>query len=209
MLRRAMWKIMRGVVTWAPESRGWLAHAVALICLAAAAQPGMTSGAPASAVATDGAGHLLNRGQDPFFRISSGMAGCPEPLGPRIDEAAWQRETHHRLERGYRCHAEGRCRLSNAYHYDREIAETVQRRLQWLSRQDRGSPHGWQQTLPQTSLWLTVSRRWVTIQGCVPGGFDLKPLADALRDVEGVERVVIETTEWPSRRVPYTVYPGH
>lgn len=216
MLRRAMQETRRetarGLMTWAPQARASFAiaaKALAAIGVAAANHAGMASAAPASTVAKDDAKVLLNRGQDPFFRISSGMAGCPEPLGPRIDEAAWQRETHHRLERGYRCHAEGRCRLSNAYHYDREIAETVQRRLQWLSRQHRDAPRSWQQTLPQTSLWLTVSRRWVTIQGCVPPGFDPKPLADALREVEGVERVVIETTDGPQQRVPYTVLPRH
>ncbi len=208
MLRRAMRGTTRGAMPGPRQARGWFALALAhaAICLAGIGHVGMAWGAPA---ATDDAKALLNRGQDPFFRISSGMTGCPEPLGPRIDEAAWQRETHHRLERGYRCHAEGRCRLSNAYHYDREIAETVQRRLQWLSRRDRGSPHGGDPTLAQTSLWLTVSRRWVTIQGCVPRGFDPKPLADALREVEGVERVVIETTDRPSQRVPYPVFPGH
>lgn len=209
MLRRAMHGTMDRTIPPEREARGRHVLAFAAICVLAAGHTGLASAAAASAASTDGAKALLNRGQDPFFRISSGMAGCPEPLGPRIDEAAWQRETHHRLERGYRCHAEGRCRLSNAYHYDREIAETVQRRLQWLSRQGRGNAQSWQQTLPQTSLWLTVSRRWVTIQGCVPPGFDLKPLADALREVEGVERVVIETTDRPRQRVPYPVFPGH
>ena len=27
---------------------------------------------------------LQNRGHDPFFQISSGVANCPEPAGPRI-----------------------------------------------------------------------------------------------------------------------------
>lgn len=209
MLRRAMRKAMRGFMAGPPQGRASLALALAAISVAAAGHAGMASGTPASAVVAGDDKALLNRGQDPFFRISSGIAGCPEPLGPRIDEAAWQRETHHRLERGYRCHAEGRCRLSSAYHYDREIAETVQRRLQWLSRQHRGSPDSWQQSLPRTSLWLTVSRRWVTIQGCVPRGFDPKPLADALREVEGVERVVVETTDRPRQPVPYALFPRH
>jgi hypothetical protein len=188
MLRRAMHRARAR----AAGNRGAIAPGLTLI-------GALVIAGPCAALANE-AQALLNRGQDPFFRISSAIAHCPEPLGPRIDLAAWQRETHHRLERGYRCHAEGRCRLSNAYHYDREIAETVQRRLQWLARQDRG----WQ----RTSLWLTVSRRWLTIQGCVPPGFDPKPLVDALGNVEGVERVIVETTDRPRQHVPYRVYPG-
>ena len=70
---------------------------------------------------------LQNRGHDPFFQISSGVANCPEPAGPRITEAEWKRDSHHRIEHGNHCWVEGRCRLPNAFSYDDEIAETAKR----------------------------------------------------------------------------------
>ncbi|MFJ5383833.1 BON domain-containing protein, partial [Cupriavidus sp. CER94] len=72
---------------------------------------------------------LRNYGNDPFVRVSSAVSGCPEPAGPRISEDDWKREAHHRIEEGNHCYAEGRCRLANAYQYDAEIAESLQRRL--------------------------------------------------------------------------------
>lgn len=71
---------------------------------------------------------LRNRGHDPFFQISSAIPGCPEPAGPRVGEAEWKRESHHRIEHGNHCWVEGRCRLPNAFAYDEEIADSTRRR---------------------------------------------------------------------------------
>ena len=62
---------------------------------------------------------LQNRGNDPFFQISSAIANCPEPAGPRVTEAEWKRDAHHRIEHGNHCWLEGRCRLPNAFAYAR------------------------------------------------------------------------------------------
>lgn len=50
---------------------------------------------------------LQNRGHDPFFQISAAIPGCPEPAGPRVSEAEWKRESHHRIEHGNHCWVEG------------------------------------------------------------------------------------------------------
>ncbi len=142
---------------------------------------------------------LQNRGHDPFFQISSGVANCPEPAGPRISEAEWKRDSHHRIEHGNHCWVEGRCRLPNAFSYDDEIAETAKRRLQWMAIH----VPGWQQN---TTLWVTVWQRWMLVQGCVAPGYAFGPFMTALRDVPDVERFINETTAHPERGVPYALF---
>ncbi|MHA6890042.1 BON domain-containing protein [Ralstonia pseudosolanacearum] len=141
---------------------------------------------------------LQNRGHDPFFQISSAIPGCPEPAGPRVSEAEWKRESHHRIEHGNHCWVEGRCRLPNAFAYDEEIADSARRRLQWLS----ANMPAWR----QSTLWVTVWQRWMLVQGCVVPGFAVGSFIDALRAVPDVERVIDETTAHPERGVPYARY---
>ncbi|HBD33441.1 hypothetical protein ACUXQ2_002439 [Cupriavidus metallidurans] len=139
-----------------------------------------------------------NFGNDPFLRISQAITNCPEPAGPRITEADWKREAHHRIEEGNHCYMEGRCRLANAYQYDQEIAEALRRRLDTL----RHTMPAWQ----QSSLWIMVRGRWLTVQGCVATDFDRKGFLGALREVPDVERVIDQTTTTPARGVPYPRY---
>lgn len=93
----------------------------------------------------------INRGHDPFFQISKAIDGCPVPLGPLETEQEWLADSHYRIERGNSCWIEGRCRLSNAYLYDAEIAEAVRRRLANIN----AATH-WRE---QSTLWLTLQRR--------------------------------------------------
>lgn len=141
---------------------------------------------------------LRNFGNDPFLRISSAIADCPEPAGPRVSEDEWKREAHHRIEEGNHCYVEGRCRLPNAYQYDKDIAETLQRRLGDLRR----TQPGWQ----DSSLWIMVRGRWLTVQGCVAPGFNRAAFLGALRGVPDVDKVIDQTTATPKRGVPYTKY---
>jgi len=143
---------------------------------------------------------LRNYGNDPFVRVSSAVSGCPEPTGPRVSEDEWKREAHHRIEEGNHCYAEGRCRLANAYQYDAEIAETLQRRLQDLRR----TLPAWQ----NSSLWIMVRGRWLTVQGCVGKDFDRAAFVAAMREIPDVEKVIDQTTATPSRGVPYARYPA-
>lgn len=158
--------------------------------LALAVVPAPAADAPADA--------LLNRGNDPFLQVSARIAGCPEPAGPRITEAQWRREAHHRIEQGNHCWTEGRCRLSNAFQYDRDIADSLRRRLDTLS----ATMPAWR----DSSLWITVSGRWLVVQGCIRPGFAIAPFLAALREVADVERVVDQTTATPSRGVPYAPF---
>lgn len=149
----------------------------------------------AIAVAPIHAEELKNRGNDPFFQVSSAIKNCPEPAGPRTTEAEWIRESHHRTEHGNHCWLEGRCRLPNAFAYDNDIAETARRRLQWLSRE----MPGWE----QSTLWITVWQRWLFVQGCVKPGFPTAKFMKAMGEVPDVERLIDQTTASPEVGVPY------
>src|SRR6266702_2903585 len=58
---------------------------------------------------------------DPFVQATHGLPACPVPDPPLLTEAEMQHETHWRAERGTSCYRSGRCRLPNAYLYDKEI----------------------------------------------------------------------------------------
>jgi len=132
---------------------------------------------------------LVNWGNDPFFRISQAISDCQEPLGPLQTNQAWLSESHYRVERGNSCWVEGRCRLSNAYRYDGEIAETVQRRLATLEVTTHLREH--------TSLWLILQRRFIYVQGCVSPDFDKKTFLLELGKTADVDKVIDNTTTDP------------
>jgi hypothetical protein len=129
---------------------------------------------------------LANRGNDPFFQISSAVASCPQPLGPLSTEREWLDDAHYRIERGNSCWIEGRCRLSNAYLYDAEIAQSVQRRLQTID----AATH-WRE---KTSLWLLLQRRFIYVQGCVSPDFDKQGFLSELAKTADVDKLIDNTT---------------
>src|ERR1700759_4446830 len=138
----------------------------------------------------------INRGHDPFFQISKAVSGCPVPSGPLETEKEWLDDSHYRIERGNSCWVEGRCRLSNAYLYDTEINEAVQRRVTDI----KYAPH-WRE---QATLWLTLQRRFIYVQGCVAPGFVKQVFLAELAKTADVERVIDETTtNPPAASLPY------
>lgn len=92
---------------------------------------------------------------DPFLRATSALPGCPVPAGPLYTPEQVREEAHSRAQHGTSCYHSGRCRLPNAYLYDKEIAP---RAVQYLQRDDR---------LADSSVWIVVQRRIVFLQGCV------------------------------------------
>ncbi|SAK50631.1 hypothetical protein AWB75_01418 [Caballeronia catudaia] len=130
-----------------------------------------------------------NRGDDPFLRVSSAIADCPAPRGPFETEQEWLDETHYRIERGNSCWIAGRCRLSNSYEYDKEIAQSVTRRLNSLNASLQ-----WRE---KTSLWLTLQRRFIYLDGCVSRDFDTARFVSALGETADVEKVIDRTTRRP------------
>jgi len=135
----------------------------------AAAQDGTPDAAPAPA--------KQNWFDDPFFRVSAGLPGCPEPEGPFYTAEERRVQIHSRLERGTSCWLAGKCTDSNAYRYDKPLAPKVRTALKAVP-----GLHG-------ASVWVMIQRRWVYLQGCVPSpalGRKLERAARALPDVEAV-----------------------
>ena len=131
--------------------------------------------AVSSAALADNAMQLTNWYNDPFFTVSADLAGCPVPRGPLLTKTQMEREAHVRVERGTRCYMEGRCAKMSSYLYDADIADNLRHAL-------AESP-----VLKGTSLWVSVQRRWVTIQGCAnvkSKKTALKAIALRIPDVE-------------------------
>jgi O-acetylhomoserine/O-acetylserine sulfhydrylase-like pyridoxal-dependent enzyme len=86
--------------------------------------------------------------------------------------------------------------LSNAYLYDAEIAEAVQRRLANINY----ATH-WRE---QSTLWLTLQRRFIYVEGCVAPGFDKRTFLAELAKTADVERVIDNTITDPhAAQLPY------
>ncbi len=140
-----------------------------------------------------------NYGKDPFIQISKALPDCPAATGPIQTEKEWLQESHYRVERGNSCWIAGTCRLSNAYKYDAEIAETVQRRLAAISSLE------WRQ---RTTLWLLIQRRFIMVQGCVAPDFNKKAFLAELASTADVAKVIDETiTGSKAASVPYPFAP--
>ena len=163
-----------------PGSRShWLTAAVVLASAAAQAAHGADSG------------ERSNFFDDPFFQVSSGLADCPEPLGPLYTAAEVREQMHSRLERGTSCWLAGRCKDSNAYLYDKAIAPEVRKVLTAVPG------------LRRSSVWVTVQRRWVYLQGCVPTHEMAQRLESAARKLNDVETVVPDLMVGTRGKPPY------
>ena len=145
-----------------------------------------------SAEAVDDHEATKNWFNDPYLQLTHEIASCPEPKGPYITEAEALRASHHRAERGTRCHLEGRCRHPSSYDYDREIAD----RIRDAMREKR-------LILQLSTLWVLVQGRRVWIYGCVPASYQRGRLEKAFRGIPDVE-VAIEQVRVGSRgTIPY------
>lgn len=168
-----------------------------------AAPPPLSSGTPAASAPVASATtpvDLQNFGRDPFLHISRAIPDCPVPLGPFMRESDWLADAHHRIEKGNHCWLEGRCRLSNSYRYDAEIAESAQRRLSTIAAEMPWAA--------QTSLWLTFQRRIIVVQGCVAPGFPVARFVKALGETADVEAVVDQiVVRRPGAPMPRLTYP--
>ena len=96
---------------------------------------------------------------DPFVQLTSSLASCPVPEGPLLTAEEVRAEMHARVKRGASCFMAGRCRLHNAYLYDKEIIGRVGKLVAALVAREP--------QLAATSLWAEGQRRWVYLKGCV------------------------------------------
>src|SRR5512132_1446123 len=106
--------------------------------------------------ATPGCAHAAETYQlDPFAQATSGFAGCPAIAPPLVSADEMRAQAHVRSERGLRCAMEGTCEPGGSYKRDPEVNERVRAAIAADAR------------FAKTSIGLTTSRKWVTLEGCV------------------------------------------
>jgi hypothetical protein len=134
---------------------------------------------------------LKNWFNDPFFQVRNALPACPVPLGPLITEAQRNEEAHYRVERGTSCWMAGKCEKPNSYLYDAPIAEAVRQRFS-------ASPE-----FADASLWITVQRRFVIVQGCITHAEQAARIESMIAVVPDVERVILQLISTPHEKPPY------
>ena len=117
---------------------------------------------------------------DPFAQATRGDAKCPERPPPLLTQEQARTQAHVRVERGLRCAMEGKCEPGGSYKRDPEINE----RVRALIAGDR--------RFVDTTVWVTTSRKWVTLQGCVHSTAQRKSLVEWIAQQRDVERVFDE-----------------
>lgn len=114
---------------------------------------------------------------DPFAQATHGHPHCVAPAPPLLTREQVERGAHARAERGTRCAMEGKCEPGGTYRRDPEVNEAVRASLAADPR------------FATASVWITTSRGWVTLQGCVRDAVQRHELSDAVRKVPRVVQV--------------------
>jgi BON domain len=149
----------------------------------------------AAALALVGAGAQAQQAQrtnafnDPFVQATRAIPGCPVAEEPLVTSEEVRFQAHIRAEKGTTCHYYGRCRLPNAYLYDKDIVPRVARFINLDPR------------LAKSTIWVLGQRRWVYLKGCVANAEQAQILEAEVRLIDDVETVVNElmvgTTDAP------------
>lgn len=133
-----------------------------------------------ASVAATAAEERANFFDDPFLQVTSAIADCPPQQGPLITRDEMRAQAHLRAERGTSCYQSGRCRLPNAYLYDKEIVPRVKKAILADGR------------FAQSSIWIEGRRRWVWLKGCVRKRSEADALERLVRNIDDVESVINE-----------------
>ena len=128
---------------------------------------------------------------DPFAVVTTGLSNCPRAEAPLYTEEQIRNEAHDRSQRGTSCWLAGRCRLHNAYLYDKEIVPRVVKAVQADGR------------YADTSVWALGQRRWVWLKGCVSKPEQREALERLVRLIDDVEGVVNELMVGTGGTPPY------
>ena len=119
---------------------------------------------------------------DPFSQATSSYTGCPAGKPPDLTEQEMRVQAHERAERGTSCCLAGTCECGGAYKRDPEINERVAAAISGDSR------------FADTSIWVTTTRKFVTLQGCVRSQAQRRALEQLVRRQPDVAIVWNETT---------------
>ena len=117
---------------------------------------------------------------DPFAQATSGLSACPAARPRLLTLEESRTEAHVRIERGTRCAMEGTCEPGGAYKRDPEINEQVRAAIAAERR------------FADTSVWVTTSRKWATLEGCVRTAAQRSALVRYVAKLPNVERVFDE-----------------
>ena len=117
---------------------------------------------------------------DPFAQATRGHPACPEQRAPMMTAEEARVEAHVRVERGTRCAMEGTCEPGGAYRHDPEINARVRDLIAADPR------------YAGTSVWVTTTHQWVTLQGCVLRKAQRRELVGLVSRAAGVTRVFDE-----------------
>src|SRR6195256_5475829 len=118
---------------------------------------------------------------DPFAQATSGHEGCPPAKPPLLDEQQMRSQAHSRAERGTSCCLAGTCECGAAYKHDAEINDRVVEAIRADKR------------FRDTAVWVTTTRQFVTLQGCVRNPALKKALERVAKRQAGVALVWNET----------------
>lgn len=151
--------------------------------------PALLVTASSTAVAQE----LKNWFNDPFFQVRAGIADCPTPLGPLLPQPKRNAEAHYRVERGTNCWLAGKCDRANAYWYDVDIGKSAAKAFADTA------------DFRDTSLWVTVQRRFITVEGCVAMQDDERKLHALLETLPDVERVIVQVRKPGENKPPYAL----
>jgi hypothetical protein len=132
-----------------------------------------------------------NAFDDPFVQATRAIAVCPVAEGPLVTADEVRSQSHIRAEKGTTCHYHGRCRLPNAYLYDKDIVPRVVRFIELDSR------------FANSTIWVLGQRRWVYLKGCVANAEQAKALEGEVRLIDDVETVVNELMVGTAGTPPY------
>jgi hypothetical protein len=146
---------------------------------------------------------LKNHYNDPFIQLTNAITTCPPPRGPFMTVKEAQTEAHPRIERGTTCFRAGKCSEPNSYRYDARIAKAAQ---DAATAAVLASP-----ALARSSVWITVQRRFIFVQGCVAHRAQISRWQTLFRRVPEVEYVgadlAVVSAGKTGLRVPYPVMP--
>jgi hypothetical protein len=101
---------------------------------------------------------------DPFAQATDGFASCPTVKPPALTEQEMRAQAHGRVERGTSCCLAGTCECGGAYKHDPEINDRIVAAIRGDKR------------FRDTSVWVTTTRKFITLQGCVRGRSQSKAL---------------------------------
>jgi hypothetical protein len=118
---------------------------------------------------------------DPFAQATGGYDRCPAVVAPVLDEKQMRAQAHSRAERGTSCCLAGTCECGGPYKHDTEINDRVVEAIKTDKR------------FRDTAVWVTTTRGFVTLQGCVRSSAQKDALGRAVKRLPGVVLVWNET----------------